>query len=125
MSADLTDSTRVTVGLDHSERNPKASTWGALPLFYSDGTQADNLPVSQTTGADWTKWTREGTNAFLQLEHVTLNLAYMESSQLLCLISAMYSKLLLVNSNNLSSRRLNVKRSSVLRKTQQTRTTTL
>jgi outer membrane receptor for ferric coprogen and ferric-rhodotorulic acid len=73
VSADLTDSTRVTVGLDHSERNPKASTWGALPLFYSDGTQADNLPVSQTTGADWTKWAREGTNAFLQLEHAFEN----------------------------------------------------
>jgi outer membrane receptor for ferric coprogen and ferric-rhodotorulic acid len=73
VSADLTDSTRVTVGLDHSERNPKASTWGALPLFYSDGTQADNLPVSQTIGTDWTKWAREGTNAFLQLEHAFQN----------------------------------------------------
>ncbi|MCA1766687.1 MAG: TonB-dependent siderophore receptor [Idiomarina sp.] len=69
VTADLTTQTRLTVGADYSERNPKGSMWGALPLFYSDGTQADDLPVSTTTASPWNKWDRESTNAFVQLEH--------------------------------------------------------
>lgn len=69
VTADLTTQTRLTVGFDYSERNPKGSMWGALPLFYSDGTQTDDLPVSTTTASPWNKWDRESTNAFVQLEH--------------------------------------------------------
>ncbi|ATZ73300.1 TonB-dependent siderophore receptor [Idiomarina sp. X4] len=69
VTADLTTQTRLTVGADYSERNPKGSMWGALPLFYADGTQADDLPVSTTTASPWNKWDRESTNAFVQLEH--------------------------------------------------------
>lgn len=69
VSADLTTQTRVTLGADYSERNPKGSMWGALPLFYADGTQADDLPVSTTTASPWNKWDRESTNVFVQLEH--------------------------------------------------------
>ncbi|MCK7459851.1 TonB-dependent siderophore receptor [Idiomarina aminovorans] len=69
VTADLTTQTRLTVGADYSERNPKGSMWGALPLFYSDGTQADDLPVSTTTASPWNKWDRESTNVFAQFEH--------------------------------------------------------
>ncbi|WP_082633093.1 TonB-dependent siderophore receptor [Lacimicrobium alkaliphilum] len=69
ITADLSTQTRLTVGLDHSRRNPKGSTWGALPLFYADGSPADDLPVSTTTAANWTKWERDGTNAFAAIEH--------------------------------------------------------
>ncbi|GAB3012691.1 TonB-dependent siderophore receptor [Bowmanella dokdonensis] len=69
IAADLTSQTRVTAGADYSERNPKGSMWGALPLFYSDGTQTDDLPVSTTTASPWNTWTRKSTNVFLQLEH--------------------------------------------------------
>lgn len=68
-TADLTTQTRLTMGADYSERNPKGSMWGALPLFYSDGEPADNLSVSTTTASSWNKWDRESTNAFVQLEH--------------------------------------------------------
>ena len=68
-TADLTTQTRLTLGADYSQRNPKGSMWGALPLFFDDGTQTDDLPVSTTTAADWSKWDRESTNAFVQLEH--------------------------------------------------------
>ena len=69
VTADLTTQTRLTAGADYSERNPKGSMWGALPLFYSDGTQADDLPVSTTTASPWNRWDRESTNAFVQVEH--------------------------------------------------------
>ncbi|MGM7319047.1 TonB-dependent siderophore receptor [Idiomarina sp. ST10R2A5] len=69
VTADLTTQTRLTVGADYSERTPKGSMWGALPLFYDDGTQADDLPVSTTTASPWNRWDRESTNVFAQLEH--------------------------------------------------------
>lgn len=68
-TADLTTQTRLTIGADYSQRNPKGSMWGALPLFYADGTQADDLSVSTTTAAEWSKWDRESTNVFVQMEH--------------------------------------------------------
>ncbi|MCC2607645.1 TonB-dependent siderophore receptor [Planctobacterium marinum] len=69
VAADITDQTRITAGADYSERNPKGSMWGALPLFYSDGTQTDDLPVETTTASPWNSWAREGMNAFIKLEH--------------------------------------------------------
>ena len=69
VAADLTDQTRLTVGADYSERNPKGSMWGALPLFYADGTQTDNLPVDMTTASPWNRWERNGSNAFIKVEH--------------------------------------------------------
>lgn len=69
VTADLTTQTRLTMGADYSERNPKGSMWGALPLFYDDGTQADDLPVSTTTASTWNRWDRESTSVFVQLEH--------------------------------------------------------
>ncbi|RUO64720.1 TonB-dependent siderophore receptor [Idiomarina ramblicola] len=68
-TADLTTQTRLTMGADYSERNPKGSMWGALPLFYEDGTQADDLPVSTTTASPWNRWDRKSTNVFVQMEH--------------------------------------------------------
>ncbi|MDV6316595.1 TonB-dependent siderophore receptor [Idiomarina sp. HP20-50] len=69
ITADLSTQTRLTAGADYSERNPQGSMWGALPLFYADGTQADDLPVSTTTASPWNRWDRQSTNAFVQLEH--------------------------------------------------------
>lgn len=69
VTADLTTKTRLTAGADYSERNPQGSMWGALPLFYADGSQADDLPVSTTTASPWNRWDRKSTNAFVQLEH--------------------------------------------------------
>lgn len=68
--ADLSNATRLTIGFDYSDRDPTSSTWGALPLFYDNGVQADDLPRSTTTAADWTAWARDGQNAFIQLEHM-------------------------------------------------------
>ncbi|MCU4675305.1 TonB-dependent siderophore receptor [Catenovulum sp. 2E275] len=69
ISADISDKTRLTIGTDHSKRDPKGSMWGALPLFYSDGTQTDNLDVGTTTASTWNSWARNSTNAFVKIEH--------------------------------------------------------
>ncbi len=69
ITADVTDRTRLSIGADYSERDPKGSMWGALPLFYSDGTQTDDLPVSTTTASPWNSWARESTNVFAKVEH--------------------------------------------------------
>lgn len=68
-TAALGSNTRLTIGVDYSERNPEGSTWGALPLFYADGTAANDISRSTTTAASWSSWQREGLNAFATLEH--------------------------------------------------------
>ncbi|MGX9460131.1 TonB-dependent siderophore receptor [Shewanella sp. A14] len=69
VTARLSDSTLFTLGADYSDRDPKGSTWGALPLFYADGSLANDLPRSSTTAASWSSWKRHGTNVFSTLEH--------------------------------------------------------
>lgn len=69
LTADITDQTRITLGGDYSERNPKGSMWGALPLFYADGSQTDDLSVATTTASAWNSWQRQGSNAFVKVEH--------------------------------------------------------
>lgn len=69
LTADVTDQTQLTFGIDHNQRDPKGSTWGALPLFYADGSLADDLSRSTTTAAEWSKWEREGTNVFAGVKH--------------------------------------------------------
>lgn len=49
--------------------DPKGSTWGGLPLFYADGSLANDLPRSTTTAASWSSWQRNGANVFATLEH--------------------------------------------------------
>ncbi|MBT1444123.1 TonB-dependent siderophore receptor [Shewanella sp. JM162201] len=69
VTARLTDNTLFTLGADYSDRDPKGSTWGGLPLFYADGTFANDLPTSTTTAASWSTWKRNGANVFATLEH--------------------------------------------------------
>ncbi|MFV7641177.1 TonB-dependent siderophore receptor [Shewanella algae] len=68
-SAALSDQTKLLIGADHSKRDPRGSTWGGLPLFYADGSLADDLSTSSTTAASWSRWEREGTNVFASVEH--------------------------------------------------------
>ncbi|MFB2655646.1 TonB-dependent siderophore receptor [Shewanella xiamenensis] len=69
ITAKLSDSTLFTLGADYSDRDPKGSTWGGLPLFYADGSLANDLPRSTTTAASWSSWQRNGANVFATLEH--------------------------------------------------------
>jgi len=55
VEADVGDSTLLTVGHTRQENRPQAPLWGALPLYFSDGTPTD-LPVSTSTSVDWARW---------------------------------------------------------------------
>ncbi|MEQ9022830.1 MAG: TonB-dependent siderophore receptor [Pseudomonadales bacterium] len=58
----------LTLAIGHTYQNSHSDgvLWGALPLLYSDGSQAD-LDVSNSTTMDWTYWTAQTNTSFLEL----------------------------------------------------------
>ncbi|HEY0662198.1 MAG TPA: TonB-dependent siderophore receptor [Lysobacter sp.] len=68
IEADLGPATTLTVGASHQKNKPRSPMWGALPLYYSDGTPTD-YDVSTSTAADWSFWKSEDTRAFAELAH--------------------------------------------------------
>lgn len=68
VEADLGPATRVTAGASYQRNRPNAPLWGALPLFYSDGSPTD-YDVSTSTAARWAYWDTDDTRAFVELDH--------------------------------------------------------
>jgi len=68
VAADLTDRTLLNVGVSYQDHNPTSSTWGGLPVWFSDGSRTD-WNRSKTTAADWTRWGSEVTNYYANIEH--------------------------------------------------------
>ncbi len=68
LAADLTERTLLNVGVSYQDHNPTSSTWGGLPVWFSDGSRTD-WNRSKTTAADWTRWGSEVTNYYANLEH--------------------------------------------------------
>lgn len=68
VDADLTPDTLLSVGIDSQATRPEGSTWGGLPLTFSDGTAA-NWDPSKTVGTRWTHWDTTTTTAFANLTH--------------------------------------------------------
>jgi outer membrane receptor for ferric coprogen and ferric-rhodotorulic acid len=68
IDADLGLSTLLRVGASYQDNDPKASTWGGLPAWYSDGSRTD-WDDSKTVGADWTRWASTVTNYFTTVSH--------------------------------------------------------
>lgn len=66
VDADVTDNLLVRVGASHQENEPTGSTWGGLPVWYSDGSRTD-WDRSKTIGADWTYWASTVQNQFADL----------------------------------------------------------
>lgn len=58
----------LTMAIGHTYQNSHSDgvLWGALPLLYSDGSQAD-LDVSDSTTMDWTYWAARTNTSFLEL----------------------------------------------------------
>ncbi|WP_115584263.1 TonB-dependent siderophore receptor [Xanthomonas dyei] len=67
LEGDLTDSTTLTVGYQRQDNSPVGSTWGTVPFFAADGTLA-NLSRSTNMAPEWTRWQRETSTAFANLE---------------------------------------------------------
>lgn len=68
IEADLFDNTLLTVGMDYMDYDPMGSTWGGIPLFYSDGGIAD-LDRDLNPATDWSSWAQDSRTIFLNLEH--------------------------------------------------------
>lgn len=68
VEADLTPDTTVSLGYDHQDITPKGATWGGLPLWFSDGTQAD-YPRSRSYAQHWSRWDNTLKTGFAAIEH--------------------------------------------------------
>lgn len=62
----INDRITLTVGASVHDNDSDGVLWGAAPVIYTDGTQA-NFDVSTTTAMDWTYWTTESQDAFVEL----------------------------------------------------------
>ncbi|MDP9899467.1 ferric-rhodotorulic acid/ferric-coprogen receptor FhuE [Variovorax ginsengisoli] len=68
IDADLTPSTRVSIGADYQNNDPKGTPWGGLPLWYSDGSRVE-WRRSATPAPSWSYWATQTQTAFATLEH--------------------------------------------------------
>ena len=55
VEADIGSRTTVSAGYGHQDHQSKGAMWGALPLYYTDGTRID-LDRSTNTGPEWAGW---------------------------------------------------------------------
>lgn len=67
LEADVTDTTLLTLGHSVQTSNTDRPLWGALPLFYSDGSPTD-YDRSTSTSADWAYWDNTQNNSFVELK---------------------------------------------------------
>ena len=68
VEAKLTNDTTFTAGHTYQKTKAKGGMWGALPMYYTDGTQT-NYPISTSTSADWSRWNTETNSTFAELTH--------------------------------------------------------
>tara|TARA_A100001391_G_scaffold48685_1_gene28947 strand:- start:9864 stop:12194 length:2331 start_codon:yes stop_codon:yes gene_type:complete len=73
VEADLTDHTILTAGFEYQHNEPKGSSWGAAPLFYSDGSLTTDLRSSASLSPPWTYFEVESQTAFVNLSHEFAN----------------------------------------------------
>ncbi|WP_273203046.1 TonB-dependent siderophore receptor [Marinobacter subterrani] len=67
LEADLTDTTLLTLGHAIQTSDTDSPLWGALPLFYTDGTATD-FARSTSTASDWSYWDNTRQNSFVELQ---------------------------------------------------------
>lgn len=68
VEADLGPRTVLGVGYQRQDNRTDGGLWGALPLFYTDGTPTD-YDRSTSTSADWTRWNTLDQSIFGDLTH--------------------------------------------------------
>lgn len=69
VEADLGETTMLTAGVSRQDNNADSPLWGALPLYYADGTPTA-YARSTSTAADWSFWDTRDTRGFVELDHV-------------------------------------------------------
>ena len=68
VEADLSENTVWSLGAEQMDYEPMGSTWGALPLFFSDGSQTD-FRASYNPATDWSSWAQDTSAVFTELRH--------------------------------------------------------
>ena len=68
IEADLTEDTTLDIGYDYQNSSPKRPTWGGIPLWFSNGSEAE-WSRSKSVAADWNRWDSTRQSAFAELEH--------------------------------------------------------
>ncbi|WP_405630985.1 TonB-dependent siderophore receptor [Pseudoalteromonas sp. Ld20] len=83
----LTDSTVLSVNYVNQKKDADSPLWGALPLYYTDGT-ATNYDSSTSTAADWSYWNNTAEQIFVSIEQsiaaswfIKANYAHIENEQ--------------------------------------------
>ncbi len=72
IEADVTDNTLLTAGVSHQSSTADGNMWGALTLYYTDGTPT-NFDRSTNSAADWSTWEVVQDRLFFTLEHTFSN----------------------------------------------------
>lgn len=68
VEADLGPSTVISAGYGHQDHQSRGAMWGALPLYYTDGTRVD-YKRSASSGAEWAGWNVIDRQIFGDLAH--------------------------------------------------------
>lgn len=68
VEADLGPDTVVSAGYGIQDHKSNGATWGALPLYYTDGTRIP-LDRSANTGPDWASWNVNDRQIFGDITH--------------------------------------------------------
>lgn len=68
LEGDLDENTTVRLGYSWEQNNPNSSMWGALPLYYTDGTPT-HYARSTSSASQWSYWNNRDTQMFADLTH--------------------------------------------------------
>lgn len=68
VEADIGPNTLFTLGHTYQRNRPQGVLWGALPLYYDDGTPTD-YDVSTSNSTKWTYWNTDTAVSFAELHH--------------------------------------------------------
>lgn len=68
VEADLTPATRLSLGADHQQVDPRGTSWTGLPVFHSDGSRTD-FSRSLNPATDWSRRVFSNSSVFAVLEH--------------------------------------------------------
>jgi len=68
VDADLGDRTTLTLGHAYQKNKARAAMWGALNLYYTDGSPV-YYDISDSTAPDWAYWNTTDQSTFAELTH--------------------------------------------------------
>lgn len=72
VEADLTPATVLRLGADHQENRPKGSSWGGVPIWFTNG-EVINWDRSTNLAPSWNHWSTTTKTAFVALDHALDN----------------------------------------------------